>query len=89
VLEVSDEFIPELGGRWRLVVTDGQASVEATDAPAEIELEINDLASAYLGAFSFADLGRAGRTRELADGARQRGDRLFRTDLAPWCPEVF
>jgi hypothetical protein len=26
---------------------------------------------------------------ELHDGALTRADALFRTDVAPWCPEIF
>jgi predicted acetyltransferase len=89
VLEVRDEFMPEVAGRWRLAVADGRARVEPTTDAAELALEINDLGSVYLGGFSFADLARAGRTAELASGARQRADRLFSTDRAPWCPQIF
>jgi predicted acetyltransferase len=89
VLEVADEFMPELGGRWRLDVSDGKASVSASSDPADLALETADLASVYLGAFSFAHLARAGRASESNSGARERADELFATDVRPWCPQVF
>jgi hypothetical protein len=29
------------------------------------------------------------RIEELRDGAISRADAVFRTDRAPWCPEIF
>jgi predicted acetyltransferase len=89
VLDVRDEFMADVGGRWRLRVEGGRASVAATTDDADLALEVNDLGSVFLGAFSFSDLGRAGRTDELVAGARARADRLFAADRAPWCPQVF
>jgi predicted acetyltransferase len=54
-----------------------------------VRLDVGALGSAYLGGFTFAQLARAGRVHELADGAVGRADRLFYTDRAPWCPEIF
>jgi predicted acetyltransferase len=85
VFEVRDEFCPWNDGRWRL--QDGRA--ERTTAPAELSLPVADLASTYLGGFTFAQLARAGRLEERADRAVERADALFRTDRAPWCPEIF
>jgi predicted acetyltransferase len=85
VFEVRDEFCPWNDGRWRL--QDGQA--ERTTAPAEVALGVAELASVYLGGFTFAQLARAQRLEELAEGAVERADALFRTDRAPWCPEIF
>jgi predicted acetyltransferase len=85
VFEVRDEFCPWNDGRWRL--QDGQA--ERTTAPAEVALGVADLASVYLGGFTFVQIARAQRLEELAEGAVERADALFRTDRAPWCPEIF
>jgi predicted acetyltransferase len=89
VLAVSDDFIPELAGRWRLVVRDGSALIRPTQDAPDIELETNDLASVYLGAFGFADLWRAGRGRELTPGAGRLADRMFASPVQPWCAQVF
>jgi predicted acetyltransferase len=56
---------------------------------AELELDVADLASAYLGAFDFLALARADRVREHRGGAITRASALFRTPLPPYCPEVF
>jgi hypothetical protein len=50
---------------------------------------VTALGSAYLGGFTFAQLLRAQRVEELREGAAARADRIFRTDVAPWCPEIF
>jgi predicted acetyltransferase len=84
VVEVRDEFCPWNVGRWRI-----GGGVARTDDDAELELDVADLASAYLGAFSFSGLAAAERVRELSDGAVARADALFRTDRPPYCPEDF
>jgi predicted acetyltransferase len=84
VVEVEDAFCPWNAGRWRMGKT-----VERTDDEAELELDTADLASAYLGAFTFNELGAAQRVRELKPGALQRATDLFRTSRPPYCPEDF
>jgi predicted acetyltransferase len=84
VLEVRDEFCPWNAGRWRV-----GAEVARTDASADLELDVADLASVYLGAFTFSRLAAAERVRELKPGARARADDLFRTPRPPYCPEDF
>lgn len=85
VLDVTDAFLPENAGRWRI----GPTSVETTAAPAEIELDVTALGSVYLGGFSFADLVRGSRAVELVPGAVARADALFATATEPWCVEIF
>ena len=85
VFEVEDAFCPWNEGRWRL--EGGMAWRSEEDA--DLRLEVTALASVYLGGFTFAQLARAGRVAELADGAIARADAMFRTDVAPWCPEIF
>ena len=84
VLEVKDSFCPWNAGRWRVGETMGR-----TDDEADLELDTADLASAYLGAFDFNELGAAERVRELNPGALQRATDLFRTSRPPYCPEDF
>ena len=85
VLDVRDEVCPWNEGRWR--VEGGEAS--RTDDAADLALDVADLGSVYLGGFSFRELSRAGRVEELVQGAIDRADSIFRTDVAPWCPEIF
>lgn len=85
VLEVADPFCPWNEGRWRL--EDGVAR-RTTDEP-DLRCDVSALGSAFLGGFSFAQLQRAGRVEQARKGGVARADALFRTDRAPWCPEVF
>jgi predicted acetyltransferase len=88
-VQVSDSFCPWNEGTWRVSFDGRVADVEATEAEADLKLDVRDLAAAYLGAFSFARLALAGRAQELRAGALNRADEMFRTGRAPWCPEIF
>ena len=83
-LEVTDEFCSWNVGRYRAGEGKGP-----TEDPAELRLSAADLASVYLGAFTFERLAAAGRVEELASGAIARATGLFRTELPPYCPEPF
>jgi predicted acetyltransferase len=85
VFEVRDEFCPWNEGRWKL--EGGQAS--PTGDAADIALDAAELASVFLGGFTFRDLQRAGRIEELREGAVYGADVIFRTSAPPWCPEIF
>jgi predicted acetyltransferase len=82
VIQVEDAFCPWNDGRYSV---DGSKTMENPD----LRLDVSDLASVYLGAFTFAQLGRAGRVEEVTEGAISRAHAAFRTDRAPWCPEIF
>ena len=86
VLEVTDELCPWNAGRYRV---GGGAAAERADDPADLRLDVADLASAYLGAFDFERLADALRVEELRPGTIARASTLFRTPRAPFCPEVF
>jgi predicted acetyltransferase len=88
-LELADAFLPANEGVWRLEVSGGEVRVSRSDAAPELRLDVADLGSTYLGGFTFAELARALRVEELAEGAVERADDLFRTRSAPWCPEIF
>jgi predicted acetyltransferase len=85
VLEVGDAFCPWNAGRWRL---EG-GTAERTEAEPELRLDVTALGSVYLGGFTFAQLARGLGVEELRPGAIERADALFRSDRAPWCPEIF
>jgi predicted acetyltransferase len=85
VFDVVDDFCPWNAGRWRL--SDGRA--RRTGAAAHLRCDVSALGSAYLGAFGFSELVRAGRVEELRRGAAARADAMLRWDRAPWCPEIF
>jgi len=85
VLDVRDDFCEHNRGRWR-IGTDG---VRRVDGDADLALDVSTLASLYLGGFGAFELARAGPIEERTEGAIARADALFRTDRAPWCPEIF
>jgi predicted acetyltransferase len=89
VLEVTDEVLPEVAGRWRLSARGGHADVTPSDQPADLQLDIADLGAVYLGGFTFRSLADAGRGAECTPGAIERADLLFATDRKPWSPHVF
>jgi predicted acetyltransferase len=82
VVQVADAFCPWNEARYS---PDGTKTM----AGADLRLDVADLASVYLGGFTFAQLARASRVEELSEGAVARADAAFRTDRAPWCPEIF
>jgi len=85
VLDVEDAFMPESAGRWRVT----PSGAERTDAAADLRLDVTGLGSVYLGGFTFDSLVRASRAQELTEGAAVRADALFRTNVEPWCAEIF
>ena len=84
VLDVSDEMFERNAGRWNVGAESGRSENDP-----DVALDIADLASAYLGAFSFERLAAAGRARELRPGGLARATALFATPLPPYCPEGF
>ncbi len=82
---VADPVLPDNLGVW--TVEDGLA--RRSRRRADVRLDVQALASAYLGGFTFAELARAGRVEEVSRGGLARADALFRVDARPWCPEIF
>lgn len=85
VLDVGDAYCPWNEGRWR--IEGGKAA--RTDAEPDLALDVQALASVYLGGFTFAELAAAERVEELVPGALQHADALFASAPKPWCPEIF
>lgn len=84
VIDVRDELLPWNAGRYRVGASGGR-----TDDDPDLRLDVADLASAYLAAFTFERLADALLVEELTDGALARATALFRTVRPPYCPEVF
>ncbi len=85
VIDVVDEFCPWNAGRWRI----GRGGAKKTDGEPDLACDAASLGCVYLGGFTFAQLHRSMRMTELRVGALARADALFRSDRAPWCPEIF
>jgi predicted acetyltransferase len=84
VVQVHDDLCAWNEGRFRI-----GPKVERTDDDPDLELDVADLGCAYLGAYDFHRLARAGRCSELKSGALARATTLFRSERAPYCPEEF
>ncbi|GMQ85128.1 MAG: GNAT family N-acetyltransferase [Acidimicrobiia bacterium] len=85
---VDDPFRPATSGVYELSVSDGLGSCVRADGSADLNLGIDGLGALYLGGGNALSLAAAG----LIDGAPGHVallHRLFRTDVAPWCEEVF
>jgi predicted acetyltransferase len=89
VLDVRDAFCPWNTGRYSLQVEDGAGACQPTTGPADLGLDVADLAAVYLGGVSFFALARAGRVVEHTPGAAARADTSFRWHRAPWCDRIF
>jgi predicted acetyltransferase len=85
VLEVADSFCPWNEGCYR--IEEGEVSRVKGDP--DLRLDVRELASVFMGGFSFSRLHRAGLIEELRPGGIACADRLFTTPVAPWCPEMF
>jgi predicted acetyltransferase len=89
IFAVEDAVCPWNQGRWALRWDGANATCAETSLPPAIELGVADLGAVYLGGTTLAQLARAGRVRELRDGALAATSRAFRSEIAPWCPEIF
>lgn len=87
VLEIEDSMCPWNTGRFRLDGETGHAS--RTQEHADIRLPISALGSAYLGGITFSRMAEVGAIEGKTEGAVEKADRLFRSNRAPWCPEIF
>jgi predicted acetyltransferase len=86
---IEDKLLASNSGTWRLDTREDQPTAERVETDADIVIDVKDLGATYLGGTSLSTLLRAGRVRELTQGAVSRYDAMFRSDRAPWCPEIF
>ena len=77
VVDVTDEFCPWNAGRWRV-----PRCVEKTTAEADLACDVASLGCVYLGGFTFAQLARSLRVKELRAGAIARADAMFHATRA-------
>lgn len=96
VLEVSDSLLVGNTGRWHLRASafggacgTQAATVERTDRPAEITLDIKELATVYLGAGSLASLSAAGLVTATDPRVLGRASAGFNWPHAPVSNWVF
>lgn len=80
VLQVCDGFRAD-GGRFALEIKDGQARCTPTDAPTDVELDLDVLGSLYLGAHRASALAMANRLRCKDSELTRRLDAAFASDV--------
>ncbi len=88
VIGLAHPFCPWAEGTYELTVADGIGTCRAVVADADIQLDAAELGALYLGGRSAIELAKAGLVSGSPD-AVLLADRIFRTSVAPWCPEVF
>ena len=90
VLDVRDSLLPDNAGRWRLVAPAfGAATVERTNAPAALALDVRELGAAYLGGKSLCELASAGLVDEIRNGSLLRTSTAFGWPVAPGSSWIF
>lgn len=84
VIGVTDQTCEWNAGNWRLVIDDdGVGRCQATQDPADLEVDVAVLGSAYLGGRSLASLAQAGFVVEHMPGSVGRLSRAMRADVEP------
>jgi predicted acetyltransferase len=89
VLEVRDRFCPWNAGRWHLRGHPSGARCTRTDRDADLVVDVEALAAAYLGGVSLATLTAAGQVEEISPGAVTLAATAFGWPVSPWCAEEF
>ena len=89
VLRVRDEFCDWNEGTYEVDGGPKAAQCQRCDVNPDLEINVSDLAAAYLGASRFHVLLQAGRVTELRPGAIATADAMFAAERAPWCPSFF
>ena len=89
VFEVRDRFCPWNDRRFHLVGSPSSSFCEPTDRDPDLVVDVEALASAYLGGVSLGTLQAAGRVTEVSPGAVTQASTAFSWPVTPWCPEEF
>ncbi|WP_158842293.1 GNAT family N-acetyltransferase [Saccharothrix deserti] len=85
VIGVRDVYLPENSGTYRVAA----GGVTRVEDGAELVLDVDVLAAAYLGDVSFSTLAATRRLDVVEAGALRRADALFAVDEVPWCGSYF
>ncbi|WP_461024423.1 GNAT family N-acetyltransferase [Thalassiella azotivora] len=89
VLGVRDRLLPHNDARFRLRGGPTSADVQRTDDAADLELDVRELGTVYLGGPTLCELARAGRVTERTPGALAAASAAFAGQRAPFCPDMF
>jgi len=80
----ADAMCPHNTGAWRLCTSPDGTTCSRVDAAADLTMDVQSLASLYLGGMSASVLASAGRIRPLRENAVAELARAFRTDPEPF-----
>ena len=89
VIDIEDELCAWNHGRFLLESDETAAEVKRTERTAELSMPVRTLASLLSGHATASRMQRAGLLAARDESALARADRLFATDYAPFCPDVF
>ncbi|HVC80762.1 MAG TPA: GNAT family N-acetyltransferase [Chloroflexota bacterium] len=89
ILEVTDDLLPDLAGRYHLEGGPDGARCDRTNAEPDLRLGISDLGAIYLGGTRPSTLAQAGRLRELHPGALRLAEAMFAAEAVPFCTVSF
>ena len=89
VLDVRDAFCPWNQRCWLLEGDGAALRCAPTDAPADVTLDVRELASLSLGGASASELARAALVDEHHPGALRRLDALLAAERPPWNSFIF
>lgn len=89
VLDVTDPFCPWNTRRWTLEGDGSGLHCEPTSAPADLWLDVRELAGMSLGGHTAGELSRAGMVHETTPGALERLTALLASPRPPYNAFVF
>jgi predicted acetyltransferase len=89
VLGVRDPLLAHNTGSYRLQGGPDGASVERVGTAADVELDVRELATLYLGGTPATELARAGLLQERAPGAVTALSAAFAWSRLPYCRDYF
>jgi predicted acetyltransferase len=89
VLDVTDHLCPWNVGRWRLSGGPAGATCTRTTDPADLTLDVRELAAALPGGTTLVALADAGLVTEHTPGAVARLSTAFRSAVAPGTTYIF
>ncbi|OKK22600.1 acetyltransferase [Streptomyces sp. CB00455] len=89
VLELTDAWLPANAGRFRLKAGPGGAAYEPTVSPADLAMDVRELAACYLGGTRMTELVAAGLVAERTAGSAAALDAALRTDVLAHTADEF
>lgn len=87
--ELRDAMCPWNGGRWSLESGAEDAVAKRTTESPQLSLDVSALLQLLYGQISPSQAVRYGRAEAAPDAPLAQWDAIWRTDYAPYCPNMF